>query len=74
MAGAGDVFLDLALALPIPPDWPKYTTAIIATTVASRLIFTLPFSIMVSAYNEMASDDVAQCYRLEGATSVSMSW
>lgn len=56
MAGAGDAFLDLALALPIPPDWPKYTTAIIVTTVASRLIFTLPFSILVSLESHMRQD------------------
>ncbi|KZV77190.1 hypothetical protein PENSPDRAFT_679391 [Peniophora sp. CONT] len=51
MAGAGEAFLDLALALPIPPDWPKYTTAIIVTTVASRLMFTLPFSVMARRRN-----------------------
>ncbi|VDB96943.1 unnamed protein product [Peniophora sp. CBMAI 1063] len=51
MDGAGNAFLDLALALPIPPEWPKYTTAIIVTTVASRLIFTLPFSLLARRRN-----------------------
>jgi mitochondrial inner membrane protein COX18 len=40
-------FLDLALALPIPPSFPPYTTTILAVTVASRLIFTVPFAIWV---------------------------
>ncbi|KAI9574725.1 60Kd inner membrane protein-domain-containing protein [Boletus coccyginus] len=39
-----DGFLDLAIALPIPPSWPAYTTTIILCTVLTRLVFTVPFS------------------------------
>ncbi|KAL5530693.1 hypothetical protein ACEPAF_6951 [Sanghuangporus sanghuang] len=38
-------FLDLALALPWPVDFPPYASTIILTTVISRILFTLPFSI-----------------------------
>ncbi|KIJ70050.1 hypothetical protein HYDPIDRAFT_104734 [Hydnomerulius pinastri MD-312] len=38
-------FLDLAIALPIPPSWPAYSTTIILGTVLSRLVFTVPFSV-----------------------------
>ncbi|KAF9569292.1 hypothetical protein CPC08DRAFT_701796 [Agrocybe pediades] len=37
-------FLDLAIALPIPPSFPTYSTAIIAVTLVSRLAL-LPVSI-----------------------------
>ncbi|EPT03740.1 hypothetical protein FOMPIDRAFT_1158609 [Fomitopsis schrenkii] len=40
-----DGFLDLAIALPYPPSLPPYSTTIILVTVASRLIFTVPFSV-----------------------------
>lgn len=42
-----DGFLDLAIALPYPPSLPPYSTTIILVTVASRLIFTVPFSVWV---------------------------
>ncbi|EIN10436.1 hypothetical protein PUNSTDRAFT_132531 [Punctularia strigosozonata HHB-11173 SS5] len=38
-------FLDLAIALPLPPEWPPYSSTIIAVTLVSRLLFTLPVSI-----------------------------
>ncbi|KZT53386.1 hypothetical protein CALCODRAFT_54411 [Calocera cornea HHB12733] len=38
-----DGFITLANTLPIPPDWPQYTTTIIVGTVAARTVFTLPF-------------------------------
>ncbi|KAH9844255.1 60Kd inner membrane protein-domain-containing protein [Rhodofomes roseus] len=40
-----DGFLDLAIALPYPASLPPYSTTIILVTVASRLIFTVPFSV-----------------------------
>ncbi|KAF9818317.1 hypothetical protein IEO21_02832 [Rhodonia placenta] len=40
-----DGFLDLAIALPLPPGLPPYSTTIILVTAVSRLIFTVPFSI-----------------------------
>lgn len=43
-----DGFLDLATALPIPPSWPAYSTAIILCTVLTRLAFTVPFSVWVN--------------------------
>lgn len=42
----GDGFLDLALALPIPPEFPAYSTTIILVTIVSRLAL-LPVSIWV---------------------------
>ncbi|KDR83653.1 hypothetical protein GALMADRAFT_235971 [Galerina marginata CBS 339.88] len=39
-------FLDLALALPIPPSFPTYSTTIIVVTIVSRLVL-LPISIWV---------------------------
>lgn len=45
-----DGFLDLAIALPIPPSWPAYSTTIILCTVLTRLAFTVPFSIWVNSY------------------------
>ncbi|KAI0320673.1 60Kd inner membrane protein-domain-containing protein [Amylostereum chailletii] len=44
-AGLTEGFLDLALALPLPPSWPVYSSTIILITVATRLVFTVPFSI-----------------------------
>jgi len=41
-----DGFLDLALALPVPPSLPTYSTAIILVTVVTRCAF-LPISIWV---------------------------
>ncbi|KAI5124938.1 hypothetical protein M0805_007365 [Coniferiporia weirii] len=38
-------FFDLALALPWPASLPPYASTIVLTTVLSRLVFTLPFSI-----------------------------
>jgi len=40
-----DEFLDLAIALPLPEYLPPYSTTIILVTVATRLAFTLPFSV-----------------------------
>ncbi|PCH41093.1 hypothetical protein WOLCODRAFT_118223 [Wolfiporia cocos MD-104 SS10] len=40
-----DGFLDLAIALPLPQSLPPYSTTIILLTVATRLVFTLPFSV-----------------------------
>jgi mitochondrial inner membrane protein COX18 len=44
-----DGFLDFALALPWPPSFPPYSSTIILLTVVSRLAFTIPFSVWVSA-------------------------
>ncbi|KAI0638135.1 60Kd inner membrane protein-domain-containing protein [Trametes polyzona] len=38
-------FLDLAIALPFPPEWPPYSCTIILVTVVTRLAFTVPFSV-----------------------------
>ncbi|KAL7282371.1 hypothetical protein PYCCODRAFT_1364238 [Trametes coccinea BRFM310] len=38
-------FLDLAIALPWPPEWPPYSCTIILVTVVTRLAFTVPFSV-----------------------------
>ena len=46
LTGLGTEFLDLALALPIPPSWPAYSTAIIVVTVVTRFAL-LPVSIWV---------------------------
>ncbi|KAI0750737.1 60Kd inner membrane protein-domain-containing protein [Daedaleopsis nitida] len=43
--GLSEGFLDLAIALPIPPEWPVYSTTIILVTVVTRLAFTVPFSV-----------------------------
>ena len=40
-------FLDLAIALPYPLSFPPYASTIILTTIATRTLFTLPFSIWV---------------------------
>ncbi|KAF5333087.1 hypothetical protein D9611_002439 [Ephemerocybe angulata] len=44
LTGLGTEFLDLALALPIPPSWPAYSTGIILVTLATRFAV-LPVSI-----------------------------
>ncbi|RDX55563.1 hypothetical protein OH76DRAFT_1317916, partial [Lentinus brumalis] len=44
LQGLSDGFLDLAIALPFPPGWPPYASTIILVTVATRLVFTVPFS------------------------------
>ncbi|GBE79688.1 60Kd inner membrane protein-domain-containing protein [Sparassis latifolia] len=43
--GLSEQFLDLAIALPLPPSLPPYSTTILLVTVVSRLIFTVPFSV-----------------------------
>ena len=47
---ASNGFLDLALAIPFPEYIPPYSGTIILLTVASRLVFTVPFSIWVCIY------------------------
>ncbi|GJE84189.1 hypothetical protein PsYK624_002650 [Phanerochaete sordida] len=42
---ASDGFLDLALAIPFPEYIPPYSGTIILLTIASRVVFTVPFSI-----------------------------
>ncbi len=46
MQGLCDGFLDLALALPLPPSLPPYATTIILTTVITRVAL-LPIAIWV---------------------------
>ena len=48
MQAVSDGFLDLALALPYSELVPPYSATIIITTVLSRLLFTVPFSVWVS--------------------------
>jgi len=43
--GLTNEFLDLAIALPIPPSLPPYSTTIILVTVVTRLAITVPFSV-----------------------------
>ncbi|KAH9853524.1 60Kd inner membrane protein-domain-containing protein [Lenzites betulinus] len=43
--GLSEGFLDLAIALPFPPEWPPYSCSIILVTVVTRLAFTVPFSV-----------------------------
>ena len=50
--GLCDGFVDLALALPIPPSLPPYSTTIIILTVVSRLAL-LPISIWVRFSNQI---------------------
>lgn len=50
--GLCDGFMDLALALPIPPSLPPYTSTIIILTIVSRLAL-LPISIWVRLFNEI---------------------
>ena len=40
-------FLDLALAIPYPEGVPVYSGTVILLTVATRLVFTVPFSLWV---------------------------
>lgn len=46
LTGLGNEFLDLALALPLPPGTPAYATTIILVTVATRAAL-LPIAIWV---------------------------
>lgn len=50
--GLCDGFMDLALALPIPPSLPPYSSTIIILTVVSRLAL-LPISIWVRFSNQI---------------------
>ncbi|KAI0353609.1 hypothetical protein OH77DRAFT_614700 [Trametes cingulata] len=43
--GLSEGFLDLAIGLPFPPEWPPYSCTIILVTVVTRLAFTVPFSV-----------------------------
>ncbi|KAH9951638.1 60Kd inner membrane protein-domain-containing protein [Amylocystis lapponica] len=43
--GLSNEFLDLAVALPLPPSLPPYSTTIILVTAVTRLVFTVPFSV-----------------------------
>jgi mitochondrial inner membrane protein COX18 len=47
---ASEGFLDLALAIPFPEYIPPYSGTIILLTVATRLVFTVPFSIWVGLF------------------------
>ncbi|KAI6035158.1 60Kd inner membrane protein-domain-containing protein [Pisolithus orientalis] len=58
-----DGFLDLATALPIPPSWPPYSTAIILCTVLSRLVLTVPFSIWAKRRQWRAEEAVMPIMR-----------
>lgn len=51
-------FLDLAIALPLPPSFPPYSTTIIICTVVSRLIWTVPFSIWAKQRQRRAEEEV----------------
>ncbi|THH11476.1 hypothetical protein EW145_g621 [Phellinidium pouzarii] len=68
-----DGFLDLALALPWPNPFPPYASTIILTTVLSRLIFTLPFSIWAKRrqwrLEEMAVPEL-KAYRKDAAVHI----
>jgi mitochondrial inner membrane protein COX18 len=46
MQGLCDGFLDLAVALPLPPSLPPYSTTIILTTLVTRVAL-LPIAIWV---------------------------
>lgn len=46
LESVGNGFLDLALALPIPPSLPPYSTTIILVTIVSRLAL-VPFTLWV---------------------------
>ncbi|KAH7887662.1 60Kd inner membrane protein-domain-containing protein [Phlebopus sp. FC_14] len=51
-------FLDVASALQVPPSWPSYSTAIILSTVISRLIWTAPFSVWAKRRQWRAEEEV----------------
>ncbi|TFK55965.1 hypothetical protein OE88DRAFT_1621195 [Heliocybe sulcata] len=53
-----DGFVDLALALPLPPSWPTYSSTIILTTIATRLVFTVPFSIWAKKRQRRGDEEV----------------
>jgi hypothetical protein len=50
--GLCDGFIDLALALPIPPSLPPYSSTIILVTIVTRLAL-LPISIWVCFSNQI---------------------
>lgn len=55
-------FLDLAIALPYPLSFPPYASTIVLTTVLTRALFTLPFSIWVSKIvSGLDYDESAKC-------------
>lgn len=55
-------FLDLAIALPYPLSFPPYASTIVLTTVLTRALFTLPFSIWVSKIvSRLDYDESAKC-------------
>lgn len=55
-------FLDLAIALPYPLSFPPYASTIVLTTVLTRALFTLPFSIWVSNFVSGPNyDESAKC-------------
>ena len=47
---ASDGFLDLSLTLPYSELVPPYSATIIITTIVTRILFTVPFSVWVRAY------------------------
>ncbi|KAI0307278.1 60Kd inner membrane protein-domain-containing protein [Multifurca ochricompacta] len=51
-----DGFLDLSLAIPWPPSFPPYSSTIILLTFASRLLFTVPFSLWAKRRQWRAED------------------
>lgn len=53
LQGLSDGFLDLAIALPFPPGWPPYASTIILVTVATRLVFTVPFSVWARTHHPL---------------------
>jgi inner membrane protein COX18 len=61
-----DGFLDLAIALPIPPSWPAYSTTIILCTVLTRLAFTVPFSVWSKRRQWRAEEEVLPRLQSEG--------
>ncbi|KAG6378674.1 hypothetical protein JVT61DRAFT_12945 [Boletus reticuloceps] len=61
-----DGFLDLAIALPIPPSWPAYSTTIILCTVLTRLAFTVPFSVWSKRRQWRAEEQVLPRLQSEG--------
>ncbi|KAF9226557.1 hypothetical protein BS17DRAFT_775824 [Gyrodon lividus] len=63
-----DGFLELAIALPIPPSWPAYSTTIIFCTLLSRLVLTVPFSIWAKRRQWRAEEQVLPILQSEGPT------
>ncbi|KAH8105896.1 60Kd inner membrane protein-domain-containing protein [Cristinia sonorae] len=62
---ASNGFLDLALALPYSELIPPYSATIILTTVASRLLLTVPFSIWAKRRQWILEDVVVPQLRAE---------